>query len=102
MALEFKREVVSLKGNADNFVTQVVVRLWAVDGEYTTIKQFVTEFDLAQHQGPVVPLADLNESIVLGWVEAVVGDFNAFEAQLEEEIELKKTLVVDLELPKPW
>jgi hypothetical protein len=53
-----------------NYVVNALWRVTGVDGTNTAYIDGNTTFDSSQQQGPVVPYANLTETVVIGWIPA--------------------------------
>ena len=58
----------TLQQPSPDYVVNAIWQVEGVSGEYTASIGGNTQFRSADQVGPVVPYADLTESIVIGWI----------------------------------
>jgi hypothetical protein len=51
-----------------DYIVNVIWQVEGVDGAYTALIGGNTQFNSADQVGPVIPYADLTESVVLSWI----------------------------------
>ena len=84
-----------------DYVVNVLYQVTGVDGTYTASIGGNTQFNSADQVGPVVPYADLTESIVIGWIpeSAITSAQQCVQGQIDSMI----TPPVSPEAqPLPW
>ena len=71
-----------------NYVVNALWEVTGVDGTYTASIGGNTQFSSADQVGPVVPYADLTESIVIGWIpeSAITSAQQCVQGQLDSMI----------------
>ena len=71
-----------------DYVVNAIWQVEGVSGEYTASIGGNTQFSSADQVGPVVPYADLTESIVIGWIpeSAITSAQQCVQGQLDSMI----------------
>lgn len=106
----WKIEELSCYPDVDNHIDVVFSAAWRVNGVddtsgtslYATVygTQGIAPYD---GKSPFIPYADLQEAIVIGWVQNAMGDSQvaAINADIEQQIEIQANPPV-VTPPLPW
>jgi len=88
-----------------NYVVNVLWTLTGVDGTTTANIGGSSQFSAADQSGTFIPYANLTEAIVIGWVQAQLGEvgISNFEANVQGQINsILNPPVSPQNTPLPW